>query len=297
MLMYDSVIIDSMMMAYKSWWPVRDFKTSTGVHSGLEFGFMKNLLYVTREFTPAKVVLAWDGRPTKGLDLASDYKANRNKDMKSEEPPWGPRLSLVMDLLADVTLSLYHPETEADEQIARWVKQEEEAGRKTLIVSADKDLHQLTSSSTHVKTKEKSEDIILDGGKVRAIWGVIPERIPLIRAISGDTSDNIKGVPRIAAGTKIRLATEASTPTVEALIEKINSADYLSAREKEKLVEGRDLIIRNHKMMALRGQTEPPTVLKPPTGDTTKVLEFCRLMELNSLVNRGEWRLFSGAKS
>jgi 5'-3' exonuclease len=128
-------------------------------------------------------------------------------------------------------------------------------------------------------------------------WGVIPERIPLIRAISGDTSDNIKGVPRIAAGTKIRLATEASTPTVEALIEKINSADYLSAREKEKLVEGRDLIIRNHKMMALRGQTEPPTVLKPPTGDTTKVLEFCRLMELNSLVNRGEWRLFSGAKS
>ena len=280
-----------MNLAFRSWWNVRSLKTSLGVHSGLEFGFIKNFLYNIRDHYPAKIILAWDGKPKKGLDLSQDYKANRDKSVLLEEPPWGPRLKKIKDLLSELVLTLYHPETEADEQIARWVFQEESKGNKTLIISNDRDLYQLVTNNTHIKTKGKQEDRIITVQEVKDEWGVDPRRLPLLRSISGDSSDNIKGVPRISTSTKQGLVNRLSSNSIDELINLIDSSPLPTLKEREKLIAGKELINRNFKMMDLFSQVEEPTIYGVLKGDLDQIKLFCQELELKSLVDRGEWEL------
>jgi len=285
---YGAILIDAMNLAYRSWWPVRELKTSEGMHSGLEFGFLKNMLSLTREATPAKVILAWDGRPKRGLDLYPEYKAGRNKDMKDGEPPWDPRLERLKRLLSTVVESLYHPEMEADDQIARMVKLREGENRTTAIVSNDADMFQLVSNLTHVK-KDRN---YITPTEVQTEYGVPPEKMILVRAVSGDRSDNIPGIPRIASKTKVRLASKANS--LDELVKQFSSDGQLTSREREKLEDGVALVRRNYEIMDLRSQPPEPTIIAPVTGEVKHVLEFCKSLELNSLLNRKEWFLFKG---
>jgi hypothetical protein len=108
------------------------------------------------------------------------------------------------------------------------------------------------------------------------------KKVVFVRAISGDTSDNIPGIPRIAATTKTRLAKKATS--IDNLLSLIDIDNQLTPTERKKLREGKDIIRRNFTMMCLEGEDKPPTQIGTVTGDVEPVLEFCR---------EREWKLFS----
>jgi len=108
--------------------------------------------------------------------------------------------------------------------------------------------------------------------------------------MSGDRSDNLPGVPRISDESKIKLATEAKS--LDHLIELFHKAAYLTPRQREKLIEGSEIVRMNYQIMNLRdlqGSVPIPVVC---TGDTTFALSLCQKLELKSLLDRKEWKLF-----
>lgn len=289
--MYNSVIVDALNLSYRSWWNVRELRSSNGDHTGLEFGFIKNLLAWKRIYTKSTIALAWDGAPVRGKTLYAEYKAGRDKSSQDGEAPWRPRLETLKEVFAPVTPSYYNPELEADEIIAAYVKQQERLGNRTLILSTDADMQQLVSDLTQVSPFK--EEIVTGRPGVEQEWGVPPEKLPLLRAMSGDKSDNLPGVPRISTEFKVKLANESNS--IDDLIERIKVANYLSSAQRTKLIEGTNIIRRNHSIMTLQDLTEPPQLVQEPTGDNTKVIELCRRLELRSLLERREWELFKQA--
>lgn len=288
---YHSTVIDAMNMAYRSWWPVKDLCTPEGVRTGLEFGFIKNLLSQIRNAHPGKLVLAWDGRPTRCLDLYPEYKAGRVKPQKDDvEPPWPPRLERLMQVLSNPFTTLYGEDTEADEQIARFAKKQEVEGNTTLIYSTDDDMKQLVSELTHVHTWREGP---YTPEAVEEKFGVPVEKLILLKAISGDSSDNIPGVKRIPADIKQRLVNESSD--LEDMLRRIDHADFFRGTQKQKLIDGKDIIRRNYILMNLRDDTEPPTLLEGTTGDCQEVVNLCEELQLESLVARKEWSLVEGS--
>lgn len=286
--MYDSVVVDALNLSYRNWWHCRMLTTSTGLHSGLEFGFLRALLMYVRNYYPAKVYLAWDGCPKRVLAVYPEYKAGRDKSKQQEEAPWHPRLDTLRQSVATMVHSFYDVELEADEIIAHFVHQQEKEQKKTLIVSNDGDLHQLVSDFTFLDPSDK-EGKMFTPALVQEKWGVLPEKVPFLRAIAGDVSDNIPGVPRIPQDIKVKLAQEAKN--IDHLIELFHSAGYLSQRQREKLLGSIFLVRRNYTIMYLRDKVGTLKVPVQCTGDTTKVMELAKLLELKSLFGRKEFRL------
>lgn len=282
------VVIDAMNLCYRSWWPCRELKTQAGNHTGLEFGFIKNLLAVVRDNYPAQVVLAWDGIPKRALAINPEYKANRDHSNRSEEAPWLPRLERLRQTMSSLLESLYHEDLEADEQIARLVSEREAQNKQTIILSNDDDNDQLASALTTILTDVKADP----AGRpdVIAKWGVPPDKMPMFRAIKGDSSDNLKGIPRIPTEIVIRLVTEARD--IDHLLHLIDAVGYLSDTQRAKFKAGKEVIKTNHSIMNLRDQTQPPVSMPSATGDLTPVMGLCRELELTSLLSRKEWQLF-----
>jgi DNA polymerase-1 len=279
---YDYVLVDAMNLAYRSWWSCKDLKTSQGVHSGLEFGFMRATMNMVVNYNPAEIVFMFDGNPKRCLEIYPEYKKGRLKPQKNE-PPWPPRINKIRDVLSKAFRCFYHPDEEADEQIARFVNNNQE--KKILIVSNDKDMEQLISENCHVAKKHSNTPMILED--VEENWGVPSHKLAFYRAISGDVSDKIPGVKRIATESKVKLAKESKS--LENLLENIEKADYFKGKQKEKMLESRDLIQKNYNLMNLRGLSEEPTLLTPCLKDPEPLRDFMINLEFKSIAYRNDW--------
>jgi len=303
---YDAVVVDGMNLAYRSWHKQRDLKTSAGVHTGLEFGFIRNFLTTVRENYPARVYIAWDGTPERCLAIFPAYKEKRRAKRQAQkkldaeqraagnesvEAPWGPRLERLQAVMAHIAPTLYHPKKEADEQIVALVKEQERQGKTTLIYSTDDDMKQLVTDLTHVHTWEGP----VDRNAVKEAWGVYPEQLARLRAISGDTSDEVPGVPRVETTAKIRLVLE--TESLEDMLTRIDTATYFKGTQKQKMIDGKEVIRRNFQIMNLNSIQTKPDLVMEPSGDVNPVLDLCRELECHSLLTRKEWQLFGIPKN
>jgi 5'-3' exonuclease len=301
---YDNIVVDCYLVAYGSWWPVREMHTEAGVATGLEFGFIKNILATARRWTPGKVVLAWDGFPKRcntifpkevveGKEVG--YKSGRARhEDKDTEPAWTPRLVRLREAFTPLVECLYHPETEADEEIARFVHESEAKGQTTIIVSKDRDLHQLVSDKTHIclgpeENLMTPENLTKEKGMP---WGVPTKKIPLRRAIEGDGSDAIVGIPRIPKEVIVNIVN--ASESIDHLIENISKGSFTkTATQLEKMINGRDIIRRNYSLAELASQAQyPPNRISTTLGDNTKLIEMVEELECNSLRERKEWQLF-----
>lgn len=304
-MQYDYIVVDSHLQAYKNWWPCRELQDSTGNPTGLEFGFIKCILALARNYQPAKVVLAWDGFPQRCNTLfpfskdamtgeEAGYKSGRQKHKDHlDEPSWSPRLDALRNAFLHMCTTLYNLNTEADEEIARFVFWAEKQGKTTLIISKDKDLHQLVSDKTHL-VKGVDEANIYTPEVVELEWGIIPSKISFRRAIEGDSSDHIPGIPRIPKLVINALAKDAIS--IDNLLELIETGCYCkSGTQLTKMLDGRDIIRRNYFLSELASQANfEPSFLSGTTGDTSAVMSLCLQFELKSLVSRKEWALFDG---
>lgn len=304
---YDAVIVDVSLLAYRSWWHLRDLTTSQGKPTGLEYGTIKNLLTAAREVLPSALFLAWDGQPKRCLDLfpvetdakgvTTGYKWNRSSvasDERQAEPSWGPRFIMMREVLSHLIPCLHDPLTEADEQIARFVYQQESLGRTTLIVSKDQDLNQLVSEKTHIRDTPSTESTH-DEKVICEKWGVPPHKIPFFRALESDSSDCITGVKNIQKKVKIYLAEKSETiDDMISLIEK--GVGMATPLQREKLLQGKDIIRRNYYLAELQSQKGLPINIRPVTGNADLALALCKELEFTSLIERGEWTLLKSMK-
>lgn len=274
----DYVVIDCHNSAWRTWWPLKEFQASSGAYSGLEHGLLSSIIYLGKRYPDANIVLAWDGRPVRTKEQNQEYKANREGARHPSQENWYPRLAALRDALASRFTSLYDPEDEADHQIASFVHSKPDSN--ILIVSTDKDFHQLVCSRVELLSSQNLFGVC----DVVELWGGIKKSVLIHRAIEGDKSDNLVGLSRVTKKTKLRIAQVCQTP--DEVQDKLESFS-LTEKETEKFRQGAELIRKNYEIMNLVDTPITGYRLYQAPEGSRSLDDLARDLELNSLLEQG----------
>lgn len=231
------LLIDAFSLFYRAFHALPGFTTSSGQPTGAVFGVASMLLRFLDEEAPDYVAVASDAPgPTFRHEAYAAYKAHRPEmpdDLRAQIP-------VLRELVEAMGLPIYELEGfEADDVLGTLATQAKRAGKKAVILTGDKDTLQLVDESVEVLLTRRGITLIdrYDRDLVKEKIGVEPEQIVDWKALVGDPSDNIPGVPGIGPKTAVRLLNEFST--VEALLERL---DEVKGKNRERLEENKETL-------------------------------------------------------
>ena len=185
------------------------------------------LLDVLEQRHPDALVVTFDAGRSGRDEIDSQYKAHRPEMDESLRL----QLARIQELVDAFDLPVHREEGwEADDLIAALADQAEAAGWRTLVVSGDTDLFQLVGPHTEVQVSGRrfSEAKRYDVAAVRERYGVDPAKLADWKALVGDSSDNIPGVPGI--GAKTATAIVAAFGSIEGALDDLAEVEPTRAR-------------------------------------------------------------------
>lgn len=204
------VIVDGHGIIYRAYHAFPPLSTTDGTLVNAVYGFSRILLTAIRNLEPEYLAVAFDHKaPTKRSEAYQEYKANRPEmpdDLK-------PQIELVKDVVSTLNIPQFEQAgVEADDLIGSITKDlSDNPETQGTIVTSDKDLLQLVDKEIHVWMPGRGRgnlDTEYDEDEVRAKLGVSPLQIIDLKALMGDSSDNIPGVKGIGKKTAQKLITE-----------------------------------------------------------------------------------------
>jgi 5'-3' exonuclease len=221
---------------------------------------LKAMRKMVTDLKPNLGAVVWDhGLPDRRTSLQSGYKQHRPEmplELRSQET-W-----LQHNLPLTGFSSLSAPATEADDLIASYTRKAVDAGHNVVIATNDKDILQLTSEHVTIYSTAKADAgrdafALLGPREIKEKWGVEPSQIGEILALTGDSTDNIPGVPGIGGKTAAQLI--HTYGTVDNLFH-----DLATVPEKlrERLASAKDLIQANRRMISLDDDLPLPKPLE-----------------------------------
>ncbi len=225
------VLFDGNALLYRAFHALPPLSTRTGEPVGAVYGFVSMLLKALNELKPAYWAVAFDSPgPTFRHQKFEQYKAHRPK------PP--DELRRQTERVRRVAQAFGIPKVElagfeADDILGTLSRLAEERGLETIIVTGDADTMQLVSP--HVKIllpKPRSsfgDTVLYDVEMVKRQYGLLPSQIPDYKALAGDPSDNIPGVPGIGEKTAKMLLREFGS--LEAIYENLHRVNPPKLRE------------------------------------------------------------------
>ncbi len=192
------LLIDGHAIVFRAWFAMRDHLiTSSGQNTTGASGFMTMLLKTIREQNPTHIAVTFDTKaPTFRKDLFPAYKAHRQE----VDPALHEQIPIVKEILAPMGIPVYEYDGfEADDLIGTLSKQASEKGMKTLILTGDADQLQLVDEKTSLLMYTGFGEMRTydPEGVAERYDGLGPEYVAEIKALEGDSSDNIPGVPGV----------------------------------------------------------------------------------------------------
>jgi len=210
------VIVDGNSLINRAYFAMRELKNSKGMYTGGINGLTNMIYKLMNDFNPTHFVVAFDMKgPTFRHKQYDQYKGTR-KGMPDELAMQLPAMKSILDAMtiSRVEFSGY----EADDLIGTIAQHAAEHGLKAHVITGDKDALQLVSEHVHVHITKKgvsqlltyTDDLIIEE------WGVDSKHVTDFKGLSGDSSDNIPGIPGIGPKTASKLLNHFDT--VENLI-------------------------------------------------------------------------------
>lgn len=204
------VIIDGKSVFYRGYYAMGALSTSEGVPTGGVYGFAAIAMEIVRRLDPTKVVVAWDSKSStaKRKEIYAEYKAGRKKP----EADFYAQIPYLEELVRALGWGFVEcDDYEADDIIGTLARQADEEGDwETFIVSSDLDMLQIVDENTHMYRVLKgfSELEEMDIAAVEEKYGIKKAQFLDLKALKGDASDNIPGVPGVGEKTAARLLGE-----------------------------------------------------------------------------------------
>ncbi|MFA7191210.1 MAG: 5'-3' exonuclease H3TH domain-containing protein, partial [Dehalococcoidales bacterium] len=201
------VIFDGNALIHRAYHALPPLTDRSGEVVNAVYGFTSMLLKVLREIDPEYAAVAFDKKaPTFRHKLSDDYKANRPETPQD----LAPQFDKVRQLVKAFNLPLFEMDGfEADDILGTLSTQAEKSGVEVVIVTGDADAMQLVRPGVRVlypKPGRQFSDTILYGEEeVEGKFGVKPNLVADYKALVGDVSDNIKGVPGIGPKIAVKL--------------------------------------------------------------------------------------------
>ena len=197
------VLIDGHSILNRAFFGIPDLTNSEGLHTNAVYGFLNILFKILEEEQPDYLTVAFDvSEPTFRHKMYTEYKGTR----KPMAPELKEQVPLMKEMLGAMGVTIIEKGGyEADDLLGTIAKRSEEMGLTVSVVSGDRDLLQLASDRIKIripKTKRTGTEIEdYNAKEVLERYQVTPVQFIDVKALMGDTSDNIPGVPGIGEKT------------------------------------------------------------------------------------------------
>lgn len=286
-LMSKFVLIDGHSILNRAFYGVPIFTNSEGLHTNAVFGFLNIMFKIIDSKQPDYMAVAFDvHQPTFRHEMFKDYKGTR-KPMMEELREQVPVIKELLQKMNITTVEL--PGYEADDVIGTLSKKGEKAGMEVDVISGDRDLLQLASDHITIcipKTKKGQttvEEYNTEG--VMKLYKVTPTEFIDVKALMGDSSDNIPGVPGI--GEKGATAIISQFGSIENAYE---HADEISnTRNRNALLNNYEMAQMSKTLATINIQSPvevTPEQCKLEDIYTEDALEMIKRLEFKSMIQR-----------
>lgn len=279
------LIIDGNSIINRAFYGIRILTTKDGTYTNAAYGFLNIYYMMLEKLNPTHVAVTFDvSKPTFRHEMYSEYKAGR----RSMPDELRPQIPLMKDILRAMNVTILELEGyEADDILGTVAKNNSKRGVKTYILTGDRDSFQLIDENTSVvmpTTKMgKTEYAIYTPEKLKETYNIEPKQIIDMKALMGDKSDNIPGVPLVGEKTATTLL--ESYNTLDYIYENVDIID-VSEKLRERLKENKDMAYLSYKLATIN--TNVPIVLD---YDEFKIRDV-NLPELSQLFIRLAFKKF-----
>ena len=281
------LLIDGHSILNRAFYGLPDLTNGDGIHTGAVYGFLNILFRILEEEKPQYLAVAFDVHaPTFRHKMYEAYKGTRHpmpEELREQVP-------LIQDMLHAMGVSIVTlPGYEADDILGTLSRRAEKRGMDVTILSGDRDLLQLATEHVMIRLPktQKGQTTIEDyrAADVLAKYEVTPPQIIELKALMGDSSDNIPGLPGVGEKTAVKIIAEYGT------IENAHAhADELKPNKARiSMQEHYDLAVLSKKLATIN--TESPVEFSfedaaAGTLFTPEAYELCKKLEFRNLLNR-----------
>lgn len=278
------VLLDSHALIHRAYHAIPPNLTSpSGEPTNAVYGFTSTLLKVLGDLKPDFIAATFDVGPSFRRQIFAEYKATR--------PKLADDLAVQLSRARDVVEAFNIPQFglekyEADDLLGTLARQAAEHNVDTVIVTGDSDTFQLIGPHVSVLTfaRQFGDTILYDSAKIRERYGLEPHQLIDFKALKGDPSDNIPGVPGVGEKTATKLV--QTYGSIDQLYAKIDS---LEPKLRAKLSAAQENLTRGVKLVTI--VTDAPIQLdldacRVTQFDRERVLKFFREMGFRSLIDR-----------
>lgn len=280
------VIIDGKSVFYRGYYAMGNLSLEDGTPTGGVYGFASLAFEVIRKLKPDYVVVAWDKKGTstaKRSAIYPEYKAGRKK----APDDFYEQIPLLKDFLKTLGWPLFETDGyEADDILGTLAVQANKLGVEANLITSDLDMLQLIDENTKVFAMKRGFSDIeeFDLEYFENKYGLKQSQFLDLKALQGDSSDNIPGVPGIGPKTATQLLQEFFT--LEGIYENLEN---IKPAWRKKLEDGKDLAFMSKKIAEIF--LDAPVELNFEDADIhnfnyEEVLKMLRKLEFNSLVRK-----------
>ncbi len=273
-------LIDGTAYIYRAYHAIRALSNSRGLPTNAIFGFTRMLMKLMEDRSPEYVAMFFDAKgPTFRHEMYKDYKANR--------PPMPEDMVVQLPYIKKVTAAFNLPIIEmqgfeADDLIGTTARLAEKEGYSIVIVTGDKDFMQLVTDK--IAIWDPMKDSTIDLQSIKEKFGIEPHQMIDVQGLSGDTADNIPGVPGI--GQKTALTLIKTYRSMQGVYEKLDTITQKRQREnlgnfKEQAFLSRELVTINTQVpLSLdHAKFKVTAPARQKLTELFKILEFRQLQQ------------------
>ncbi len=283
------VLIDGHSILNRAFYGVPDLSNAEGLHTNAIYGFLNIMFKILEEEKPEYLAVAFDVHaPTFRHKMYEAYKGTR-KPMPQELREQVPVMKEVLKAM-HITI-MEQAGLEADDILGTLAKKAEQAGMEVSLVSGDRDLLQIATDHIKIripKTKQGRTEIEdYYAADVQAAYQVTPLQFIELKALMGDTADNIPGVPKVGEKTAQALMVEyGSLDNIYAHVEEISKKSI-----RESLMEHKDLADLSKTLATIKTDCELQLDYEQAKAEgfyTPEAYTLCKRLEFKNLLGRFE---------
>lgn len=287
------VLIDGNSIMNRSFYGIMGSKmltTKDGKYTNAVYGFLAILFKIQEDINPEYMVVAFDLKgPTVRHEMYEKYKANR-KGMPDE---LAEQMPMIKEILKAMNIQIVEKQGyEGDDIIGTLSKYGEENDLQVVILSGDRDNFQLASDKTTIRIPRtkmgKTEIEDYNREKVLEEYGLEPIQLIDVKALQGDSSDNIPGVPGIGEKTALSLIQKYNS--LENLYNEVEAGtDSLKGKQRENIVGNKELAFLSQELGRINRDVpveKDLELFKVEEWNKEQVLEIFKELNFNRYIER-----------
>ncbi|MEZ4863964.1 MAG: DNA polymerase I [Caldilineaceae bacterium] len=249
------LLIDGHSQAYRAFFGMKaPLSTRTGELTGAVYGFTRKLLSVIKEYRPEYVAVAFDLGDTWRHAEFTDYKATRERmpdEMRTQ-------IERIQQLLTVFNIPIITcPDYEADDVLGTLAHQADAQEFDVLILTGDRDMFQLVTERTKILYTSGGPNpttSVYGLPEIDERYGLTPAQFIDLKALTGDTSDNIPGVPGVGEKTAAKLLQEYGS--LEQLYSNVEAIS--GPKTRQNLIDARPVVERNKRLVTIVNTLDLP---------------------------------------